>query len=117
MCAAEIFEVLTACDDHGMIRRKRRFRYGSGPAIERLCFADASCFFGDHPEIVQRLGQLWMEGPEILFLTTKGALQQLIRGLEVASPGGTLRGVEQLKSILVFSHRLLRSTTLTGADV
>jgi hypothetical protein len=104
--AAEIFKVLSAGSDHRMIRRKRRRRYGSRPAIERLGLARASRPLGDDSKVVQRVGQIRMERTQLFFLNARRAFQQLISRHQIASRRGTFRPIEHLPSVLMFGHRV-----------
>ncbi len=102
--AAEVFKVLSACQDHRMVGRKRRRRYGSRPAIERLGLARSSCSFGNDGEVVQGVGEIWMERTQLFFLNACGASQQLISGRKVACRRRAFRPIEQVTSVLLVSH-------------
>jgi hypothetical protein len=90
-----------------MIRRKRCGRYRSRPAIERLGLARASHSFGNDGEIVQGIGEIRMVRTQLLFLNACGVSQQLISRHKVASRRGAFRPLEQVTSVLLFSHRVL----------
>jgi hypothetical protein len=104
--ATEVLEVLPARHNDRMVGRQGRRRNGSRPAIERLGLSEASRSFGDNGAIVQRIGQIRMERPQLLFLEACGVSQQLISRRQVASRRRAFRPIEHVTSVLVFRHRV-----------
>jgi hypothetical protein len=105
MRPAEVFKVLPAFHDHRVIEGKRRRSYGRSSAIKTLSLTPVSPSFGDDGEVVQGIGEIRMERPELFFLNARGASQQLISRSKVASRRGAFRPLEQVTSFLLFSHR------------
>ena len=91
-----------------MIGRKRCDCDGNRPAIERLGLARASGSFGDDGPVVQGFGKMRMVRTQFLFLNPCGVSQQLICRHKVAGRRGAFRLLEQVTSVLLFSHRVLQ---------
>ena len=115
MRAAEVFEVLPARHDHRMIGRKRRRSYGRRPAIKTLRLTPASRSFGDDREVVQGIGEIRVERAELFFLNARGAAQQLTGRRKVARRSSVFRPLENVTSLLLFSHRVPASNCDSGA--